>query len=117
MKNGTGLKKETAAAIATLFGPTVVVPVLFLLIEKDEFVRFWAMQSIVTSALLFVVLWGIGIFAFTIVLAPLVAFINGLLMLLGFVLWLIYVYKSWQGERWSVPIVGNIAQNLLKKVK
>ena len=34
---GTGLKKETAAALATLLGPTIVVPILFLLIEKDEF--------------------------------------------------------------------------------
>jgi uncharacterized membrane protein len=115
--NGTGLKKETAAALATLFGPTIVVPILFLLIEKDEFVRFWAMQSVVTSAGLFVVFWAIGIFAFTIILAPIVAFVNGLLMLLGFVLWLTYVYKSWQGERWVAPIVGKVAENLLKKAK
>jgi uncharacterized membrane protein len=117
MKNGTGLPKETSAALATLFGPTLVVPILFLIIEKDEYVRFWAMQSVVTSALLFVTFWGIGIFAFTIILAPLVAFINGLLMLAGFVLWLTYVYKSWQGEMWLAPIAGKIAQNLLKKVK
>lgn len=117
MKNGTGLKKETTAALATLLGPTIVVPILFLLIEKDEFVRFWAMQSVVTFALLFVVFWGIGIFAFTIILAPLVALINGVLMLLGFVLWLLYVYKSWQGEKWVVPAVGGIAQNLLGKLK
>ena len=117
MKDGLGLKKETTAALATLFGPTIVVPILFLLIEKDEFVKFWAMQSVVTSASLFVVFWGIGIFAFTIVLAPLVAFINGLLMLAGFVLWLTYVYKSWQGERWVAPLVGKVAENLLKKAK
>ncbi len=117
MKNGTGLKKETAAAIATLLGPTIVVPVLFLLIEKYEYVRFWSMQSIVTSVMLFVVLWVTGIFAFTIVLAPIVAFINGILMLLSFVLWLLYVYKAWQGERWVAPFVGKIAENMLKKVK
>jgi uncharacterized membrane protein len=28
MATGTGLKKETAAALATLLGPTLVVPVL-----------------------------------------------------------------------------------------
>ncbi len=114
---GTGLKKETAAALATLFGPTIVVPILFLLIEKDEFVRFWAMQSAVTSVVLFVVFWAIGIFAFTIILAPLVAFINGILMLLGFILWLLYVYKAWQGQKWVAPIFGKIAENMLKRVK
>lgn len=117
MKNGLGLKKETEATLAALLGPTIVVPVLFLLIEKDEFVRFWAMQSIVTSVVYLIVIWGIGIFAFTIILAPVVAFINGIIMLLGFVLWLLYVYKAWQGERWVAPIVGKIAENLLKKAK
>lgn len=117
MNNGTGLNKETAAALATLFGPTIVAPILFLIIEKDEYVRFWAMQSAVTSVILFVVFWGVGIFAFTIILAPIVAFINGLVMLLGFILWLTYVYKSWQGERWVAPVVGKIAENMLKKVK
>jgi uncharacterized membrane protein len=117
MKNGTGLKKETAAALTTLLGPTIVVPILFLLIEKDEFVRFWAMQSLVTSVMFLVVLWGIGLFAFTIILAPVVAFINGILMLLGFVLWLLYVYKAWQGQKWVAPVVGKIAENLLGKVK
>ena len=70
MKSTTGLKKEMAAAIATLLGPSIVVPILFLMIEKDEFVRFWAMQSVVTSVGFLIVLWGIGIFAFTIILAP-----------------------------------------------
>ena len=55
--SGTGLKKETAAALATLLGPTLVVPVLFILLEKDEFVRFWAFQSIVVFVALFVLKW------------------------------------------------------------
>jgi uncharacterized membrane protein len=114
---GVGLKKETEAALVALLGPTIVVPILFLIIEKDEFVRFWAMQATVTSVIFVVVLWAIGIFAFTIVLAPVIAFINGILMLLGFVLWLFYVYKSWQGDMWVAPIFGKIAQSLLKKIK
>jgi len=117
MATVTGLKKEVEAVLVTLLGPTVVVPILFLLVEKDEFVRFWAMQSLVTSVIYLVVLWGIGIFAFTIVLAPFVAFINGALMLVGFILWLLYIYKAWQGEKWVVPVVGKITENLLKKVK
>jgi uncharacterized membrane protein len=115
MKNGLGLKKETSAALATLFGPTIVVPILFVLIEKDDYVRFWAMQSVVTSATLFVAFWAIGAFIF--ILGPVVAFVNSLLMLLGFVMWLTYVYKSWQGERWMAPFVGKIAENLLNKTK
>lgn len=117
MKNGLGLKKETAAAIATLFGPTLIIPILFILVEKDEFVKFWAMQAVVTMVV-FIAISLVSIpLALTIVLAPLVVFLNDIVWLLGFILWLLFVYKAWQGDMWVAPVVGKIAQNLLKKSK
>ena len=114
MKDGTGLKKETAAALATLLGPTIVVPVLFLLIEKDEFVRFWAMQSVITFLFLELAPWVIGL---TIILAPLLVIILPLFTLTLVVLWLVFTYKAWQGQKWMVPVVGKMAENMLKKAK
>lgn len=114
MKNGTGLPKETAAALATLLGPTIIVPILFLLIEKDEYVRFWSMQSIITFLFLELIPWVLGL---TIILAPLLVIVMPASMLAIVLLWLIYTYKSWQGERWVAPIVGKIAENMLKKIK
>lgn len=108
MKEGTGLKKETAAALATLLGPTLVVPVLFILLEKDEFVRFWAFQSIVVFLAIFVLNWVLVLTIFLALLTPLV-------FLLGVVLWLVMTYKAWQGEKWEVPFLGKFAIQLQKK--
>lgn len=46
-KTGTGLKKETSAALSYVLG--FITGIIFLIIEKDPFVRFHAMQSIVVS--------------------------------------------------------------------
>ena len=103
---GTGLKKTTAGALAYVLGP--ITGIKFLLIEKDPFVRFHAMQSTVVFVVLFVLQWILGI---TIILFPLSALVG----LVAFVLWLILIYKAWQGEEWEVPVLGKIARNLLKK--
>lgn len=104
----TGLKKETSAALCTLLGPTLVVPVLFILLEKDEFVRFWAFQSIVVYLALFILNWVFVLTVFLIFLTPLV-------FILGVVLWLLMTYKAWQGDKWQVPFIGKLATNLMKK--
>jgi uncharacterized membrane protein len=92
---GTGLKKETAAALATL-------------LEKDEFVRFWAFQSIVVYVALFLLNTLLVFSVFLIFATPLV-------FILGVVLWLMMTYKAWQGERWTVPVIGKFAMQLMKK--
>ncbi|HKC04382.1 MAG TPA: DUF4870 domain-containing protein [Patescibacteria group bacterium] len=108
MATGTGLKKETSAALCALLGPTLVVPVLFILLEKDEFVRFWAFQSIVVNLTLFVLNWVLVLTIFLVFLTPLV-------FVLGVVLWLLMTYKAWQGMKWEVPFVGKFAVQLMKR--
>lgn len=104
--SGTGLNKNTAAALSYVLGP--VSGVLFLALEKDKYVRFHAMQSIIVLGGL-IVLWFI--LPFTIILI----FFVPLIMLLYFVLMLILVYKAWQGEEWEVPIVGKFARQMANK--
>ena len=108
-----GLKKETAAALCALLGPTLVVPILFILLEKDEFVRFWAFQSLVVFLILELLPWVLGL---TVILAPLLVIVIPLCSIAGVVLWLVMTYKAWQGQEWEVPVLGKIARNLLKKV-
>ena len=108
-KQGTGLKKETAAALSALLGPTIIVPVLFLLLEKDSFVRFYAIQSLVTFLSLYIINW---VMVFSIFLA----FVAPLVFIVGVILWLILTYKAWQGDRWEVPLLGRIAKQLIEKV-
>ena len=107
-KSGTGLDKNTAGALSYVLGP--VSGVVFLVLEKEPYVRFHAMQSIVTFSVLFVLQW---LMAFTLVLLPL----TPLVALLGFVLWLLLIYKAWKGEEWEVPVLGKYARKFVKKIK
>lgn len=103
---GTGLKKETASALAYLLGP--VTGIIFLILEKDPTVRFHSMQSIVVFVGLFALQWILTLSIVLVFLVPLV----GILM---FVLWLLLIYKAWMGETWEVPVFGKLAKQLLKK--
>lgn len=104
--SSTGLSKNSAAALSYVLGP--ISGVVFLILEKDKFVRFHSMQSIVTFLGLFVIQSVMGM---TIVLIPLVPVVS----LVGFVLWLLLIYKAWQGEEWEVPVAGGFARRLLSK--
>ncbi|OGM12906.1 hypothetical protein A3A76_00435 [Candidatus Woesebacteria bacterium RIFCSPLOWO2_01_FULL_39_23] len=106
-KSLTGLPRNTAAALSYVLGP--VSGVVFLLLEKDPFVKFHAMQSIVVFGILFLLQWA---FVLTIFLAPL----SGLLIIVMFVLWLMLIYKAWSGEEWEVPVLGKYTRKFLKKV-
>ncbi len=106
-QSGPGLSKNTAGALSYVLGP--VTGVIFLILEKDSFVRFHAMQSVVVFVGLFALQWALGL---TVILLPLVPLVG----LVGFVLWLLLIYKAWQGQEWQVPIFGNVARQLVKKV-
>ncbi len=106
-KSGTGLPKNTAAALSYVLGP--ITGVVFFVLEKEPYVRFHAMQSIVVFVVLFVLQW---VFGLTIVLLPLVPLVS----ILGFVLWLLLIYKAWMGVEWEVPVLGTYARKLVKKV-
>ena len=106
-KGLTGLPKNTAGALSYVLGP--LSGIVFLVLEKDPFVRFHAMQSIVVFGALFVLQWGLAI---TIFLAP----ISGLIGIAGFALWLLLIYKAWKGEEWEVPMLGKYARKFVKKV-
>ena len=103
----TGLKKETSAALSYLLGP--ITGVLFLVVDKDPFVQFHAMQSTVVLGGLVVLQW---ILALTIFLA----FLVPILTIVIFILWLVLIYKAWQGDRWEVPVIGKFSTKMLKKL-
>lgn len=97
-------------AAAYLLG--FVTGIIFLLVEKDsKFVRFHAMQS--------TLLFG-GIFILNIVLGfiPLLGWLVGLVLsFAAFILWIVLMWKAFQGETFKVPFVGDIAEQQLAKLK
>ncbi len=105
-KKDLGLKKETAGALAYVLGP--ITGIFFLVTTKDPFVKFHAKQSTVVFVTLFVLQWVLGI---TIILFPLSALVG----LVSFILWLVLIYKAWQGEQWEVPVINKITKAIFKK--
>ena len=82
-----------------------VTGLIFLLLEKDnKFVKFHAMQSLITFLVLTVVIWlfiWIPFFGWV---------IAGLIGLLVFILWLVLIIKAYQREKFKLPVVGDIAE-------
>lgn len=99
----TGLPKNTAAALSYALG--WLSGIVFLLIEKDSFVRFHAAQSVIIFGLLTVI-----------VLIPFLWFFVPIAWIFGFVLWLVLIYKAYQGEDFKLPWVGDLAKKLLGKI-
>lgn len=114
-KQGTGLKKETAAALSYVLG--ALTGIVFLIMEKDPFVRFHAMQSIALTLVFFVASWLVGVLGvvlgLTIVLAWVPALLGGVLWIGGFVLWLMLIYKAYLGEKWELPYIGKFVAKMI----
>ena len=101
-KTSMNLDPKLAALLSYLAG--FVTGIVFLLIEKDnKYVRFHAMQSTIVSGWLFVLQWVLAFIPFLVMLVPLVG-------LAGLVLWIVCMVKAYQGEKFKLPIVGDIAE-------
>ncbi len=83
---------------------------LVLFLEKDnEFVKFHAMQSIV-------VFLGLTVIAFVVGMLPVIGYVVApIISLLSMLLWLLLMFKAYQGERYKLPIAGDFAENLLQR--
>ena len=102
-KTSTGFDANVAAALSYLVG--FVTGIIFLLVEKENrFVRFHAMQSTLLFA---------GIVAIDILL-QIVPILGALVVIfvvipLSAILWLLLMFKAYQGEEFKLPLVGQMA--------
>lgn len=102
-KTASGFDANVAAAVSYLVG--FVTGIIFLLVEKEnKFVRFHAMQS--TLFFVGIVLVDVLLQVIPILGALLVIF---LLIPLSAVVWLLLMYKAYQGEEYKLPLVGQWA--------
>jgi uncharacterized membrane protein len=96
-KYAFGLEKNAAAALAYLL--VWLTGLLFLLVEKDPDIRFHAIQSIIFFG-------GLTILSMLPVLGWL---LSPFLFLIGLVGWIILLVKAYQGEKFKLPIIGELA--------
>ncbi len=112
----TGLPSNVAAALACF--PLIGGIIFYLLEKRDNFVRFYAMQSIlfgaawilfnIASSIVRALLWAIpGIGGF---FAALWIFIVMFVHLALFVVMVIAMIKAFSGVRWDIPYIGPMAR-------
>lgn len=100
-RTSTGLDANLAAALSYFVVPGIV----FLIVEKENrFVRFHALQSILLFAAFIVV-------DILLQMVPLLGFLVFLFFVLPatFVLFLVLMFKAYQGEDFKLPFVGKMA--------
>ena len=100
--SSTGLDENVAGFLCYLLG--FITGIVFLVVEKkSRFVKFHAMQSTITFLSLFVITIIIG-------WIPIIGLLVYPIWILSLILWLILMIKALRGERYSLPIVGNMAE-------
>jgi len=102
-KSSTGLEANIAGLLCYVLG--WVSGLVFILIEKEsKLVRFHAIQSIYVFGTLTVASIVFGwIPVIGLVIRP-------LLGVLGVVLWIVLIIKAYQGEKYKLPLVGDLAE-------
>ena len=89
--------------------------IFFLLEEKDDYVRYHAMQSIivfgtVTVDEIVLELFGLIPYVDVVFLA-----LQALVGLFAFVLWIVLMVKAYQGVRYKLPWAGELAEKYSAK--
>ena len=102
-QSSLGMDANVAALLSYLLG--FITGIIFYVLEKEnKFVRFHAMQSIIVFGFFIVV----SIIALVVpVIGPV---ISGLANLASLVLWVILMIKAYQGEKFKLPVAGDIAE-------
>lgn len=124
-KSTMNLDENVASALAYVL--TWVTGIVFFFMEKEnKTVRFHAMQSILTFLPLTIIGWALGWLGAPRVSyggyygvsynagIPVLLWISWIIYLIMVILWLVLMFKAYQGEKFKVPIVGDIAENQIK---
>jgi uncharacterized membrane protein len=94
-KSSTGLEENVAGLLCYVVG--WITGLIFFLIEKDsKFVKFHAMQSIITFG-------ACTILSF-------IPIVNWFIGIIALVLWILLMVKAYQGQKFKLPFIGDLAE-------
>lgn len=109
----SGAQKNVSALLCYVLG--WITGIIFLVIEKDRFVRFHAMQSIfafggltivsIVISVLRSLLWRVGL---------VFSLVSTLISILSLVIWILMMIKAYQGQWYKLPLVGDMAEKYVK---
>lgn len=100
--------EENIACLLCYLGVWITGLIFYLLEKENKNVKFHAMQSILTFLPLFIlsaIVQALGWFI------PVIWFLGWIFWVLTLVLWIVLMIKAYQGEKFKVPIVGDIAES------
>ena len=102
-KTSTGIQPNVAALLCYVLG--WITGLIFFLIEKEnKFVRFHAFQSIV-------VFGACMILSFVLMVIPVIGWaMIPILYIAELILWIVLMIKGYQGEKFKLPIAGDMAE-------
>jgi uncharacterized membrane protein len=111
----SGLTENMAGLLCYLVG--WLTGIIFLVIDKRPFVKFHAAQSVVVFGALNVLQilfggWGIGWGLLSGSWG--IWYLARLVSALTLILWLFLMIKAFQGERFKLPVAGDLAESLAK---
>ena len=121
----TGLKTNVAGLLC--YVGIWVAGIVFLIMErKNTLVRFHAMQSLVTFGILQIILnianavrhWLASLDGVWLVYPHLIGatVVYGVFLAIGIVLWIVLMYRTYNGHLVKVPLSGDLALKLLTKL-
>ena len=110
-----GENANLMAAVAYFLMP--ITSIIIYLMEKDnKYVRFHAFQSLLFGVILFVASWILRFVFAMLAIATLgmVVFLAAPIMMLFWlacvVLWIFMMWKAYSGEKYKLPIIGDMAE-------
>ncbi len=107
-------REKLLSFIAYFFG-WVSGLIIFLTEKKSEYIRFNAMQSIIFSGIWTLLRIFTTVISFIPVFGRIIGFlISSIIYLGGFVIWIILLVKSFQGEYFKLPLIGDYAEKYSK---
>lgn len=105
-KSSTGLEENLASALCYVLG--LITGIIFLVVDgQNPRIKFHAMQSILWHLAFIVVYVILTITIIGWVLLPIVG-------LLGLISWLYLMWQAYSGNKFKLPVVGDMAENMAK---
>jgi uncharacterized membrane protein len=115
MPAAPGLTDNLAGLVCYVLG--FITGVLFLVIQpynRNKFIRFHAFQSIFFNIAMIALMIGLSIIGVALHMIPMMWALMGLLHLVvwlgSLAIWILLLIKAYQGQRWKVPIIGDMAE-------
>jgi uncharacterized membrane protein len=115
----TGMQENVAGMLCYSLG--WITGLIFFFLDKRPFVRWHAAQSIVTFGGLHIAMIVLDIFGGSLLMSPwswgnwgVFFLLHRLVDLLALILWIVCMVRAYKGERFKLPLAGDIAESLAK---